>query len=569
MSIETAEQRIHILPENIVNQIAAGEVILRPASVLKELLENSIDAGAHQISIWTEEGGKTRFQVTDDGTGMSPIDAALCFARHATSKISSLRDLYRLQTKGFRGEALASIAAVAQVELFTRRPIDEVGTHIVMAFGERRLQEPVRCNPGTTIIVSQLFRQLPVRRKSLRSTPTEHRHNLQEFFRVAYPHPEIAYQYFHDEVRLYHLPPQTLQERILALNPTLNPGDLLPVYEQTPLFSVQGYLLSPDRIPPDNKENYLFINRRFIRHAGIQQGIWQVFRPLLRTETRPLYWLFLEIPPNEIDINVVPSKTEARLVNEMEIRYMLASIVQKALARAFVPFSSENFPELGKLPSLEGLSGVSASPQVPEVRPPQEAPLFHALQRSSPETSAILIAGRYLILSATENGAWVIDVWRAYQRLSYEVFLKKRPLPSQGLLFPVYLSLLPEAFSAFAAWKDTLASYGLQMELREGKEVVLYSLPAGLSPTLAQPLLEKLLSLSRENPDLMEAIAWDETLPRIIHSILDAQRARPFTLKEAQDIAERLQQAIDPNYTPAGQPIRLFLSRDILESLFG
>ncbi len=569
MSTKTAEQRIHLLPENIINQIAAGEVILRPASVLKELLENSIDAEAQHISIWTEEGGKTRIQVTDDGIGMSPIDARLCFERHATSKISSLRDLYRLQTKGFRGEALASIAAVAQVELFTRRPMDELGTHIVMAFGDRRLDEPVRCNPGTTIIVSQLFQQLPVRRKSLRSTPTEHRHNLQEFLRVAYPHPDIAYQYFHDEVRLYHLPPQTLQERILALHPTLSPGDLLPVYEQTPLFSVQGYLLSPDKIPPDNKENYLFINRRFIRHAGIQQGIWQVFKPLLHTEARPLYWLFLEIPPNEVDINIVPSKTEARLVNEIEIRYMLASIVQKALARVFIPFPSDNFPDSGKLPSLEGFSGAPASPPAPEVKPLQEAPLFSTSPRSPSERPAMLIAGRYLILSASDEGAWVIDVWRAYQRLSYEVFLKKRPLPSQGLLFPVYLPVTPEAFSAFAAWKDTLASYGLQIELREGKEVVLYSLPAGLSTTLAQPLLEKLLSLSRENPDSIEAIAWDETLPRMIYSILETQRARPFTLKEAQDMAERLQQAIEPNYTPSGQPIRLFLSRDLLENLFG
>ena len=569
MSISTVEQRIHILPENIINQIAAGEVILRPASVLKELLENSIDAQARQISIWTEEGGKSRIQVTDDGIGMSPVDAELCFERHATSKISSLRDLYQLHTKGFRGEALASIAAVAQVELFTRRPTDEIGTYIVIAFGERRLKEPIRCNAGTTLIVSQLFRQLPVRRKSLRSTPTEHRHNLQEFLRVAYPHPDIAFQYFHDNHCLYQLPPHSPQERILAIHPTLSPHELIPVTEQTPLFSVTGYLLSPEKTPPDNKENYLFINRRFIRHLGIQQTLWQVLKPLLHGETRPLYWLFLDIPPNEVDINVVPSKTEARLVHEMEIRHMLASIVRKATASVFLPFPVEALPKSEASPLPETPLAVSAWPQPPPAKPIQEAPLFSTSPKSLQEPSALLVGGRYLIVSANENSAWVIDLWRAYQRVSYEVFLKKRPIPSQGLLFPVYLSVSPAAFAAFSAWRETLASYGLQIELREGREVVLYSLPAGLATSLAQPLLEKLLSLSQEAPETIEAIAWDETLPQFLHSILEGQRPRAFTLKEAQEIAERLSQVMDPNYTSAGQPIRLFLSREVLEGLLG
>ncbi len=571
MSISTIEQRIHILPENIINQIAAGEVIVRPASILKELLENSIDAQSHNISIWTEEGGKARIQVTDDGTGMSPIDAELCFERHATSKITSLRDLYHLQTKGFRGEALASIAAVAHVELFTRRLTDEVGTHIVVAFGERRLKEPTRCNPGTTLIVSQLFRQLPVRRKSLRSTPTEHRHNLQEFLRVAYPHPEIAYQYYHDQQRLYCLPPQTLQERILALHPTLKPSDLFPLSENTPLFSVEGYLLLPEKIPPDNRENYLFINRRFIRHSGLQQGLGQIYKPLLPGEAKPLYWLFLNIPPNEVDINVIPSKTEARLIHEMEIRQMLMSIVQRALARPYL-LPRAAVLDLRETPALpEALSETpSAIPQAPlPGRSSSEPALFSGAPGLPPETQSLLIAGRYLIASSSDAGAWVIDVWRAYQRLSYEVFLKKRPLPSQGLLFPVHFPVSPEISAAFMIWQEALAPYGLQIELREGREIVLHTLPAGLAAALAQPLLERLVSLAREAPDLSEAISWDDTLPHLIHTIFQSHRPRTFTLREAQNILERLQQATNPDYTPDGQPIRLFLSREALEGLFG
>jgi len=576
MSISTAEQRIRILPENIINQIAAGEVILRPASVLKELLENSIDAQASQISVWTEDGGKARIQVTDDGVGMSPIDAELCFERHATSKIASLRDLYSLQTKGFRGEALASIAAVAHVELFTRRHTDEIGTHIIMAFGERRLKEPVRCNPGTTLIVTQLFRQLPVRRKSLRTTPTEHRHNLQEFLRVAYPHPEIVYQYYHDDERLYYLPAQTLQERLLALHPTLSPANLIPIYEETPLFTVEGYLLAPEKTLPDNRENYLFINRRFIRHPTLQQGLWQVCKPLLRGEARPLYWIFLKIPPNEVDINVVPSKTEARLIHEVEIRQMLMSIFQKAVAQTYLGLPPEalHLPE-GVSLGGELLRAVPASPAAPSPDRGSSTPgLFPSDRWAEPrhagiESQALLIGGRYLITAAHENGAWVIDVWRAYQRLSYEVFLQKRPLPSQGLLFPVHLPAPPPVVAAFTSWKDALTSYGLTIEVREGREIVLHTLPAGLSTALAQPLLEKLGHLAQEPPDLTAPIPWDETLPRLLHTILQTHPPRRFTLQEALSITERLTSTSNPNYTPDGQPIRLFLSREMLENLFG
>jgi DNA mismatch repair protein MutL len=566
MSIRTAEQRIRILPENVINQIAAGEVILRPASVLKELLENSIDAEARHISVWTEEGGKTRIQVTDDGVGMSPIDAELCFERHATSKIVSVRDLYQIQTKGFRGEALASIAAVAHVELFTRRPTDEIGTHIVMAFGERRLKEPARCNPGTTLIVTQLFRQLPVRRKSLRSTPTEHRHNLQEFLRVAYPHPDIAYQYYHNGERLYHLPAQTLQERILALHPTLNPNDLIPISEETPLFSIYGYLLSPEKTPPDNRENYLFINQRFIRHLALQQALWQICKPLLRGEARPLYWLFLRIPPHEIDINVIPSKTEARLIYEVEIRQMLMSIVQKAIAQSYMPLPAGGIV-LSEVPLVQR-TGSDSAPSMRVDSHKAKPMLFSGLRGGPSESPALLIAGRYLITSAHENGAWVIDVWRAYQRLSYEVFLRKGPLPAQGLLFPVHLPAGPDVLATFATWQDALAHYGLQIELREGRELVLHTLPAELPPALAQPLLEELFRLAQETPDITEAMAWDETLPKLLYTILEKQQPRSFSLQEAQHLVERLDQAQDPHHTPTGQPIRLFLSREMLESLF-
>ncbi|MCS6790918.1 MAG: DNA mismatch repair endonuclease MutL, partial [Bacteroidia bacterium] len=364
------EQRIRLLPEHLINQIAAGEVILRPASVIKELGENAIDAEATQITFWTESGGKERIQVSDNGIGMSAIDAELCFERHATSKIHSLKDLYRLRTKGFRGEALASIAAVAEVELFTRRAQDALGTYVRLAFGKKERTEPVRCAPGTTLIVRKLFHRLPARRKSLRQEETEHRYNLQEFLRLAYPHPERHFQFYHNHTLVYDLPPASQIERILALHPRLTPETLIPISEETPFFHLKGYLLAPERTPPRNKENYLFLNSRYIRHVSLQQTIHHTYETLLPAETRPLYWLFLEVPPEKVDVNISPSKTEVRLLEEMEIRRALVSVLRRAVALGKVPITGSPTASPIPLATVAELSPLPSEPVSPSLSQP-------------------------------------------------------------------------------------------------------------------------------------------------------------------------------------------------------
>ncbi len=562
----TAEQRIQVLPESVINQIAAGEVVLRPASVIKELGENALDAEAHHITIWTEHGGKSLIQVTDDGIGMSPLDAELCFERHATSKIRSVQDLQALYTKGFRGEALASIAAVAEVELFTRRPQDSLGTHVVMAFGQKVRVEPVRCAVGTTLIVRRLFQRLPVRRKSLRSDATEHRHNLEEFLRLAYPHPDRHFRFYHNQALLYELPPTSLVERILALHPELSAHDLVPLEGETPFFTVQGYLTLPEKTPAGHREAYLFLNRRYIRHALLQQGVWQVYRPLLPGQTRPLYWLFLEVPPNQVDVNVTPSKTEVRLLHELEMRTLLISLVRKALAQSRLVLPVDWLAKPAKV--IEPLPTPATEPPGASSRPSIQ-PGRAALPLPSVEThsrlSYLLLHGRYLVLE-WDGEAWLVDVRAAHERILYEQHLKPTPVSPQGLLFPVHAPLSPPVAARLAEFTEPLRAQGFHLEVREGKEAVLHAIPAGVAAGAAPALLDQILALVQDAelpPDWRSQLAW--------HVARYGSPRPPYALSAqmVENLWTELSACSDPTYSPSGRRIRYLLTEEALEKLFG
>ncbi|MCX7606129.1 MAG: DNA mismatch repair endonuclease MutL [Bacteroidia bacterium] len=559
MTTDALEQRIQILPESVINQIAAGEVVLRPASVIKELGENAIDAEANMITFWTEEGGKALIKVTDTGIGMSPLDAELCFERHATSKIREAKDLYRLGTKGFRGEALASIAAVAEVELFTRRPQDAIGTHVVISFGMKRLGEPVRCASGTTLIVRKLFQHIPVRRKSLRSDLTEHRHNLQEFFRLAYPHPERHFRFYHNQALIYDLPPTGLAERILALHPSLSTAALVPVEEETSLFVVRGYIVLPEETPPQNRENFLFINRRYIRHPSIQQALYQLYRPLIPTETRPLYWLFLEVPPDQVDINVTPSKTEARLLHELEIRAMLTSIVRRVLAVSNLSIPTDWFHR----PSITLPPKPSAVELSSPLTPPQQERLSLA-PPPSPRGEFLLLYGRFLIIAKRED-AWFIDVLGAHERILYERYLQGIPVASQGLLFPALAPISSAQASLLAEMQPLLIERGLALEIREGREAVLHAIPAGLPPATAPLLLEELVRVAE--CDTLPA-DWRERLAKHIARYGALRPPYTLTAEAVETLWGDLSQCEDPNHSPSGRRIRFRLNEETLEKLF-
>ena len=322
---------IQLLPESVANQIAAGEVVQRPASAAKELLENAVDAGATSLKLIVRDAGKTLLQVIDNGCGMSQTDARMSFERHATSKIRDAKDLFSISTMGFRGEALASIAAVAQVEMRTRRSKDELGTRIVVEDSSVKVQEPCQCPPGTSIAVKNLFFNVPARRNFLKSEPVEMRHIMDEFQRLAMAHPDLFFSLQHNEQELYHLPPGNLRQRVVKIFGEAVNKKLVPVQQETEILRISGFVGKPDYFKKARGEQMFFVNKRYIKSPYLHQAVVSAFEDLLPSDTFPLYVLFLEIDPTRIDINVHPTKQEIKFDDEKLIFNYLKVTVKHAL----------------------------------------------------------------------------------------------------------------------------------------------------------------------------------------------------------------------------------------------
>ena len=324
---------IKLLPDHVANQIAAGEVVQRPASVVKELLENAIDAEANNISLIVKDSGKTLIQVIDDGKGMSTTDARMAFERHATSKINSADDLFNLHTKGFRGEALASIAAVSHVELKTKRVEDETGTQILIEGSDVKAQEPCVLPHGTSISVKNLFYNIPARRNFLKSNQVEQRHIIDEFQRVALAHPDVAFKCIHNSNELFRLPQGKLRHRIVGIMGKKIDENLVPVYEETDLIKVNGFTTKPSFAKRSRGEQFFFVNNRFIKNSYLHHAVSQAFEGLLKPKTHPSYFIYFDIDPKSIDINIHPTKTEIKFEDEYGIYSILRSSVKHSLGQ--------------------------------------------------------------------------------------------------------------------------------------------------------------------------------------------------------------------------------------------
>ena len=324
---------IQLLPDSVANQIAAGEVVQRPASAVKELIENAIDAGADKIQLIVKDAGKALIQVIDNGCGMSGTDARMCFERHATSKIKKAEDLFAIRTMGFRGEAMASIAAVAQVELKTRRHEDELGSQIFVDGSEVIKQEPCSTAAGTSISVKNLFYNIPARRNFLKSNPVEMRHIIDEFQRVALAHPEIFFSLHHDGQEVYHLPASALKQRIVHLFGNNYNQRLVPVEEDTTIINLHGFVGKPEFAKRTRGEQFFFVNNRFIKDPYLNHAVLTAFEEILPDDTYPLYVLFIDIDPSKIDINVHPTKTEIKYQDEKAIYAIIRSAVKRSLGR--------------------------------------------------------------------------------------------------------------------------------------------------------------------------------------------------------------------------------------------
>lgn len=355
------EDIIHLLPDNVANQIAAGEVVQRPASIIKEMVENSIDAGAKNIQVLVVDGGKTNVQVIDDGKGMSETDARMSFERHATSKIINASDLFALTTMGFRGEALASIAAVAQVDLKTRRKEDELGTHIHIAGGKMECQEPVVCPVGSNFSVKNLFFNVPARRKFMKSNQTELTNVVQDFERIVLVHPDISFSLKNNEIEMFHLPVTTVRQRIVDVFGKKINADLLPIEVETSIAKISGYVAKPESSKKRGVNKYMFVNGRYMNHPYFHSAIMKAYENLIPVGEYVSYFVYFSVDPSAIDVNVHPTKTEIKFDNEQAIWQVLTATVKETLGKfcnvPMIDFDVEGKPEI----PVMGINNVATS----------------------------------------------------------------------------------------------------------------------------------------------------------------------------------------------------------------
>ncbi len=608
---------IQLLPDSVANQIAAGEVIQRPASVVKELVENALDAGADEITIHIKDAGKTMIQVTDNGCGMSPTDARMAFERHATSKISAANDLFSIRTLGFRGEAMASIAAIADVELRTKRLEEEVGTLIHVTGTEVKKQEPVGCSNGTSITVKNLFFNVPARRKFLKANTTELKHIINEIHRVALPNPEIRFSVFHNNAQLYELPKSNFRRRIVDIfGKTLN-HSLIPIGEKTSLTTISGFVGQPKFARKTMGEQFFFVNRRYMRHPYFHKAVMLSYEKLLPSDAFPSYFLFLEIDPASIDINVHPTKTEIKFEDERSIWQLIFAIVRESLGKHNV-VPSIDFDQDGsiEIPIAKRdktdipYPGISINPgynpfeqeKTPSSRIPKSAQtdqkhfsrweeLYKGTQLLlkpenqdvasqdsgwSPKTlegssfKKVLQLKQKYILSPVKSGLMLIDQRRAHERILFEQFmevLKSESAASQQQLFPKTIELNAGDAELLKNISGDLLSLGFDIREFGKNTFVINGLPGMLAVSSPEVILEKLLEEYKNSP----VDAKSKAREQVAASLAKASALNYGTELNQEEIIhliDRLFACAKPNYTPDGKKVLTIFSLDEIEKLF-
>jgi DNA mismatch repair protein MutL len=602
---------IRLLPDHVANQIAAGEVVQRPASVVKELLENSVDAGATRVVLMVKDAGRTLIQVTDDGKGMSPGDARMSFERHATSKIRQADDLGAVRTKGFRGEALASIAAIAQVELRTREHDQELGTRVLIEGSRVRVQEPMAGAPGTTIAVRSLFYNVPARRQFLKSDGVELKHIHDEFQRVALAHPDIAFQLISNEQEEFNLQagPGTaglsgaLRQRIVALHGRKYDERLVPVEEHTDFVSVRGFVGKPEFARRSRGEQYFFVNQRFIRSNYLDHAVRKAYDELVTRETFPAWFLYIELDPAQIDINIHPTKTEIKFRDDRTVYAIVHAAVRRALGRFNIIPSLDFEPEPAMLanmgnaggqapawrpqdlgaftapprPSAEGwqqlfqMGMVSAVDETETVSPPNPSRIMPSREQDLPagERPVFQLHGTY-ILAQLRSGFMVVDQQRAHERILYERNLKmlvQGTGVSQTELFPRHLELNAADQALVEDVLPDLRSMGFDLALFGGRTVQVNGMPAEAADEDPGTLLEQFLEqLKQEKGSLRNE--RHKVLARGLARSMAIRPGRNLASAEMHDLIDRLFACEMPYHTPGGRPTLITYGLDELNERF-
>ena len=603
---------IRLLPDNVANQIAAGEVIQRPASAVKELLENAIDAKATQIKLYLKDAGRTLVQVVDNGIGMSPTDARLAFERHATSKIRSADDLFTLHTKGFRGEALASIASIAQVELITCQEGQEVGTSLRIEGNKIIEQVPMVASRGTSIAMKHLFFNVPARRNFLKSDAVEMRHILDEFHRVVLAHPDLQFSLFHNDVEQFALTATTLRKRIVQLFGQRLNEQLIPVEEQTELLKIHGFI-SKNSYRKNKTLQFFMVNQRFIKNRYLHHAVVSAFEGLIKEGEQPEYFLHLEIDPKHIDINIHPTKTEIKFDNDQAIYALLRSAIKHSLGqfhvlpsidfsldeqnevpysykdkevqtpvyhvdRNFNPFKMDTptpeipkqaptpYPKAPSAPQWEQLyTGIPSKANKPTEEDAIADP-FEAFQQESRVQTSLYFQRKYLITFFKDKVLFV-HVARAHQRILYERFrktmLQGRSL-SQSLLFPLEFEYTPSEILALEPMLPELQSAGFMIEI-EGNIVRFTGLPPMIKESQVQAFLYDLLERATEDIP-QDIITQEEMLAKSLAKSLAIKAGQTLSAEEQEQLVYDLFTCQEPHLSPFGKKIYTELTVGELES---
>lgn len=596
---------IRLLPDSIANKIAAGEVVQRPASVVKELLENALDARSSAITLVVKDAGKTLIQVSDNGCGMTETDARMSFERHATSKIRTAEDLFSLRTMGFRGEALASIAAVAQVELKTRRPQDELGTFIKIEGSQVKEHGPVSTSTGTTLAVKNLFYNIPARRNFLKSNPVELRHIFDEFHRVALARPDVGFKLYQNDLETYHLPPSTLHQRIVSLFGDAYRGDMATCKEENDYMKLEGILGRPENAKKSRGEQFLFANGRFIRHPYLHHAIVQAYQHLIQEDTHPFYVLFIDIDPTRIDVNVHPTKTEVKFDDERGMYVMVQASVKKSLNdHQLIPaidFQQDvNFttkmqglmPEEHRVFSRMGQSEAGSPEKNPypaysgKSIPSQWQTLYPTPIQSSRSTddatlgaptildesrSTFQLHNRYIV-AQIRSGVIIIDQHLAHHRILYEKFLallRQQFSASQQFLFPLTIDLPPADFSLIMDMEPELKKLGFTIHHFGKHTIVINGIPSDLTLHAGseKELFEGLIEQFKNNQQELK-IDKKENLARALSKRAALKHGVRLSNQEMNSIIDQLFACQSPQYAPGGFPIVRTITLDQLSSYF-
>jgi DNA mismatch repair protein MutL len=610
---------IQLLPDHVANQIAAGEVVQRPASVVKELLENAVDAKATDIKLIIKDAGKSLVQVIDNGLGMGVTDARLCFERHATSKIRQAEDLFSLHTKGFRGEALASIAAIAHMEMKTKQDQEELGTHIVIE-GSKFVSQDVAVLPkGTSFAVKNLFFNIPARRNFLKSDIVEHRHIVDEFQRVALAHPNIHFTFYHNGSELFNLPQSNFRQRIVNIFAGKTNEKLVPVQEETDIINIQGFVCKPEFAKKSRGEQFFFVNDRFIKSGYLHHAVMAAYDGLLKDGSQPSYFLYLQVPPNTIDINIHPTKTEIKFDDESALYAILRASIKHSLGQFnvapvldfdrdanldtpydyqnkeastptiqvdgnFNPFSDDKpnkhfttFRKTENTSNWESLyvglkHDTETITNISEIEFESEevtGSLFNDNEVESAVNKTYQIHKKYIV-NPIKSGMVIVDQQRAHQRVLYEQFLTNMTVhqaSSQQLLFPLNLYFSSSEMELIAELQLSLVNTGFVFEETNGDHVVISGLPVNVTEGEASIVLEHLLS------DLQDGIpessfSQNDTIAKSMAKSLAVKTGTYLTEKEQENLVNGLFACKEPNVSPFQKPTFITMRVEDLDKKF-